>query len=112
MRRVHDTEPSPPSNKPVKLSRKRKSGTTEGGVNKRAPSSVTQPPQVVYLSQKEQFTFRKKQVEEQLSLLNDVDPTDLTTKEKLRNVENTIKEMRHLVHAVPKPSRRTSQISG
>jgi hypothetical protein len=111
MRRVHDTEPSASSNKPAKQSRKRKSETSEGNSHKRTQTSTSQHPQVVCLSEEEQFTFRQKQLEEQLSQLKDVNPRDLTTKEKLRNVEDTVKKMHSLVHAVAKVPRHTNKIS-
>lgn len=115
MRRVHNQEPSPStSSKPIKVSRKRKTDAQEGGANKRAltSTSTAEPPQVVRLSPKEQLQYRSRQIQAQLQQLDDADPEDPATREKLRNAENTIKEIHHIVHAAPKVPRRSSQISG
>lgn len=115
MRRVHDREPSPSSsNKPVKVSRKRKNDAPEGIANKRTPASTSTVgvPQELRLSPKQQLQFRRRQMQAQLQQLDDADPDDPATRETLRNAENTIKQMHHIVHAVPKVSRRTSHMSG
>ena len=113
MRRVHDAEPPASYHKPSKVSRKRKGDAQDKATSKRSPTSTTtHPPQFVCLSEEEQFRYRRGQLEEQLSQLKDVDPRDLTTKEKLRCVEDTVKKMNSLVHAVAKVPRRSSHISG